>query len=115
MQKTTSSDILDMDVLNQLKKLFGDNFGSGVDQFLANALKNIVNIEESIESHDMETLERSSHSLKGASGQFGAIQMSNLAAEMEVYGREGDLDSAKQNVACLRTAHEQIAELMTMV
>ena len=112
MDEIASAEILDMDVFNQLKQLFGDNFDFGVDQFKTNALKNITNIEQAIEQSDVELLERSAHSLKGASGQFGASYLSSLASEMEVFGREGDVDKARENIARLRDAYEQISALM---
>ena len=106
------SDIINMEVFNQLKKLFGDQFEFGVGQFINNALKNIDNIEQALADGDSETLERAAHSLNGSSGQFGALVLSDIAEKIEAFGKQGDFDQAKQSALQIRVAHEQVAELM---
>ena len=105
-------DILNLDIFNKLRSLFGDNFSFGVDQYTTNALKNVQDMEQALQQGDAEVLERAAHSLKSASGQFGALVLSGLAAQMEVLGRNADFDNAQQVMPGIRSAHEQAADAM---
>ena len=106
------SEVLDFEPFNQLKKMFADRFAQTIEQHTQNALDNIKRVEEAIEQDDQELLERSAHSIKGASGQFGAKKLSEVAFKMETLAKEGDLDSAKALFTELQQAQQDAAQAM---
>ncbi len=103
---------LDLKTFNNLKKLFGEKFLALVAQHTESALKNMNLVVESIQKTDLQSLERAAHSLKGASGQFGAVELSIKASEMEELAKQGLLDDAVELLPSLQSVQEQTAQLM---
>ncbi len=105
-------EILDLTPFNQLKEIFGDKFPQIIEQHTQNALENVKRAEEAIQHGDLETLELVAHSIKGASGQFGAVQLINASLKMEALAKDGHLESAKKLLEELKTAQQEAAEAM---
>ncbi len=103
---------LDLVSFHNLKKLFKDKFSFAVEQHALNAQENVKTLKQAIELHDLETLERTAHSIKGSSAQFGALSLSKLAADMEQLAKGKDLEKAKALLAEIRDCQEQVAQLM---
>ncbi|MCK4842065.1 MAG: response regulator [Methylococcales bacterium] len=99
---------LDLTVFNVLKEMFGDAFPNAVDSHTKSAKDNIRRIEDALVQNDMSELEHAAHSLKGASGQFGAMVVSELARQMELFGKNGEIDKAKNIIAELKAAREEV-------
>ena len=106
------SNLLDFVPFNQLKNIFGDRFSQTIEQHVQNALENINRAEEAIQQSDFDLLERAAHSIKGASGQFGAIQLNKVSFQMETLAKEGNLDLAKALFNELQTAQQETAQAM---
>ncbi|VAX00073.1 Multi-sensor hybrid histidine kinase [hydrothermal vent metagenome] len=107
-----SNDNLDLESFYSLKKLFKDKFSFAVEQHANNAKENVKILKQAIELQDLETLERTAHSIKGSSAQFGAMSLSKLAADMEQLAKGKDLNKAKTLLAEIRDCQEQVAQLM---
>lgn len=108
------TELLDLNVLNKLKKMFGDKFSYVIEQNTLNTLKNVDLVETAIQQGDLETLERVAHSLKGTSAQFGAIKLYIIAFELENLARKGALDEASVLFKNLRDAQETVASMMLL-
>ena len=104
--------ILDIDSFGKLKKLFNSKFPMVIEQHTQNAAANVELAQQAFEQSDLETLSRAAHSIKGASAQFGAIQLNQLAAEMELLAKNGHLEQAGSLIPDLRAAQENIAVVM---
>ena len=104
--------ILDMTVFNTLKNLFSDTFSGAVESHTNSALENIRLIEEALKNNKSQEIERAAHSLKGASGQFGAMNLSFLSEQMEMYGKEGELEKAKNSFIKLKEAQKKAENAM---
>ncbi len=109
---STNSNILELEIFNTLKQLFGDRFTSAIEQHTQNAQKNVHQIKEALKQNDLKTAERAAHSLKGASMQFGAISLGSVAAEIEALAKKGKPDNAKALLAQLTTSQQQAAHAM---
>ena len=83
-----------------------------IEQHTQNAAANVELAQQAFEQSDLETLSRAAHSIKGASAQFGAIQLNQLAAEMELLAKNGHLEQAGSLIPDLRAAQENIAVVM---
>lgn len=106
------SDLLDEDLFGNLSKMFGDRFVVIIEQHTQNALENVNKVAAAIQQGELGELERAAHSLKGASGQFGAKALNRIALKMETLAKSGDLDQAAQLLSELKSAQQMTAEAM---
>lgn len=65
-----------------------------INLFKSNSSELLAEMQESLQSGDQVTLERSAHSLKGAVGNFSAATACEAALAMETFARGDDLTSA---------------------
>ena len=103
---------LDMNTFNTLKGLFGEKFSSAVEQHIDNAVENVQKLKESIDQGEREVSERTAHSIKGASAQFGAKVLNEYAAKLESLAKENNLDAAAVLWSALADAQQRAADLM---
>ena len=103
---------LDISVFNVLKNVFGDSFSSAVDRHTASVIENIANMEEALKNNNAESVEHAVHSLKGASGQFGAIALSKFAKQMEILGKNNEVEKVKDIISLLTYTRKKVEKLM---
>ena len=104
--------LLDFAELNKLEKLFGDRFTALIQQHIDVSRKNIEAARQAIQANDAETLERTMHSLKSSCGQFGAMRVSALAADMERLGKKGDIRHAARRWSEIHDTYERAVQLL---
>jgi len=109
---TNDNKQLDLSVFNILKEMFGDTFSAAVGSHASSAKDNLKRIENSLEKGDASELEHAAHSLKGASSQFGAMALSELARKMEQFGKDGEIEKAKEIIDELKFSREEVEKLM---
>ncbi len=73
-------------------------------EFLADARRQVTVLREAVGEGDPEVVERSAHSLKGASAAIGALGLSELCSQLEMLGRGRALGDAMPLVE--RVEHE---------
>jgi HPt (histidine-containing phosphotransfer) domain-containing protein len=61
-----------------------------ITSFLSSAPKMLTQLHAAILSQNLKDVERSAHTLKGACSHFGAPELVNLCAELELKARQGD-------------------------
>ncbi len=83
-----------------------------LDEFLSLSGDQVGAIAEAVQSADPDTVTKQAHSIKGAAANLGAEQVAGTALELELLGREAQLDNAAQIVEKLR---RQIEELQQFV
>ena len=111
-EPNVASKHLELPVFNSLKLIFKDAFPAAVQKHTNSAKENIKLIETALKNNDGAELELAAHSLKGASGQFGANQLSELARQMEMFGKDAELDKAKEVFPKLKKEREQAEKEM---
>ncbi len=79
-------------------------------EFLDIASQQLQQIADIIEEGNAEELAKKAHSLKGASANLGAEQVSAIALELEKAGKEGQLEGAKQLWEQLKEKVEQVEQ-----
>lgn len=77
----------DMELFAELVELFLDSYPAQLED-----------IRQGIADGDSRRVREASHSLKGSVGNFQATTAVALAADLEVMGRDGDLDLAPQKL-----------------
>ncbi len=103
---------LDLPIFNVLKNMFGDAFPAAVGSHTTSAKENVERIEKAIVNNDSKELEHAAHSLKGASGQFGAMVLSELAKQLEQLAKEDNIDKAKHIFPKLKAEREDVEKAM---
>ncbi len=111
-QPAAPSDVLDSTEFNKLRQLFGDKFPALIEQHIHNARENVERLTRAVQQGDLETLERAAHSLKGASAQFGALRLHQLAVTLERLAKDAALDRAAALLEALGDARQAAAQAM---
>jgi signal transduction histidine kinase/ligand-binding sensor domain-containing protein/HPt (histidine-containing phosphotransfer) domain-containing protein/ActR/RegA family two-component response regulator len=102
-----------LDSLRQLGELAGRPLVREiVDSFLAEAPKRLGRMKEALDRHDAQDLAFVAHSLKGSSGQIGALRIAALSFELEMRGKSAELDAAAGLLAQLDSELARVAPLL---
>ena len=85
--------VIDKATFEELKQMSGVDFiNELIDAFLEDAPDMIQNMRTALITKDVESFRRNAHSLKSNAYTFGATELGALARELEVMGREKNLD-----------------------
>ncbi len=87
----------DEELFRELVELFVDDYPG-----------HLARIREAASGADAKELERAAHTLKGAVGNFAAVEAAKTALDLENMGRSGDLDGALERCTVLE---EQLVTL----
>jgi histidine phosphotransfer protein HptB len=93
--------------LEQVAELFALDQGSGrmfarfVDLFVSRTGERILKLHEHAKTGNAAALAEGAHSLRGASGNVGAVRLSALLARIEIAAKKPDLATAADAVALL--------------
>ena len=93
---------IDVAALTELMKATGDDAGIMrrlIDVYLADAPRQIEQIQSGISERNMELVNRGAHSLKSTSGTMGAFRLAQMSRELEAMtapaiAEAGNLDDA---------------------
>ncbi len=101
-------DYLDLSMLNSLKDTLGDEqLNTLLHGFLDKAVELIDTIERIDASQDLGSLAARGHELKGMAGNFGMMNLSNVASDVERYAKLMDRDQAIQAAQKLKGINEK--------
>lgn len=81
--------------------------------FLTEGPKHLLELKAALATGDGPLLSRAAHTLKGAAGLFGAVEVTRAASEMEGLGRAGDLARAERVCADLEAALTRLLHALT--
>lgn len=99
---------IDLKVFNELKDATGADFiGELVQAFLEDAPSQIAQMQSALTGQDTESFRRAAHTLKSNAATFGATDLSGLARELEMLGREKNLEVGHR-LQVLEEAFDQV-------
>ena len=102
--------IIDQLTFNELKQMSGADFiNELIDAFLDDAPNMMQNMRTALNTKDVESFRRNAHSLKSNANTFGATELGALAKELEMMGKESNLDVGNR-LAVLSEAFSRVAE-----
>ena len=107
-----------MSVINQatfteLKQVSGDDvINELIDTFLEDAPKMIEEIRSALASGNVETFRRAAHSMKSNAATFGAVELSALAKELEMLGKENKLHETGDRLRALEESFASVREAL---
>ncbi len=94
--------------LDEFRRVMADEFEAIVDVFLSDAPAQLDVAERAIEFDDLATAQRSIHSLKSTSANFGATCLNQLAIAAERAASEGDRPEFLRLFAALRAELDSV-------
>lgn len=104
--------VIDQATFDELKQMSGEDFiGELIDAFLEDAPNMISNMEAALAAKDADVFRRNAHSLKSNANTFGAVELGVLARELEIMGRENNLDVGSR-LEFLKVELDNVAEAL---
>ena len=85
-----------------------------IGMFLKDVPKQIESLENTISKKDTALVDRQAHTLKGASGNIGAVSLQNAAMHLEEAGKNGDLSRATEMLNTIKKEFEKLKKAMIM-
>ncbi len=108
---------LDKNVFNALKESVGADFiAELIDAFLEDAASQLNSLQSALAKNDAASFTRAAHGLKSNAATFGADELFALARQLEIMGREGNLEIGDRLDALIKSFESvtnQLAQLRT--
>ena len=102
--------VIDKAAFDELKQMSGADFiNELIDAFLDDAPQMINEMQAALATKDVESFRRNAHSLKSNANTFGALELAVLAKELELMGKENNLDIGNR-LEGLNEAFGKVAE-----
>jgi signal transduction histidine kinase/CheY-like chemotaxis protein len=105
--------VIDLQVLEELRDVMDEEFVGLVRTYIRNTPGQIARLDEAAHAGDVGAMVRPAHSLKSSSANVGAIQVVDLAREIEVSARESRRTAAAAALPALREAFARAASALT--
>jgi len=98
--------VIDQTTFEELKQMSGEDFiNELIDTFLEDAPNMIAEMKSALEIGDVDTFRRAAHSMKSNAVTFGANDLSVLAKELEMLGKENKLNETGDRLKSLEEAY----------
>ncbi len=72
----------------------------------------VSQVKDALDSGDPDAVYRAAHQLKGASATMGAVKLASVAADIEMLGREGDVNGAADRMSSLEIEFQRAVPLL---
>ena len=104
---------IDLAVFVNLREMMGADFMVElVDTYLQDSPEMLAQMHQALDAQDAESFRRAAHSLKSNSANFGAMQLSSLARELEMMGRENRLEQAGETLVKAEKEYAQVEQAL---
>ena len=105
--------IIDQGIYQALVEMVGEDFiGEMVDAFLEEDAQFLADLSRALDFQDVDLFRRSAHSIKSNAATFGAMNLSELAKELEMMAREGQLENAAEKLEPLSIAFAEVSQVL---
>jgi PAS domain S-box-containing protein len=106
---------LDEGVLAELDEELGEDVALLVGMYLTELEPRRAAISDAVAARDLEAARAAAHSLRGASGTFGALRLGELCAELEHEARAGRPDELPRLVAQIEVEADAVGVALAAV
>ena len=106
---------LDPQIVQQLRALDNDDSGfmqEVMDSFLRQLRTSVRRLDAAVAGQDLQTIQRTAHTIKGASRQVGATQVGELFAHIE---QEHDLGKTRGLIEQVRDEVPRVEEAVRLL
>ena len=102
--------VLDMNTFIVLKEAIGADFIIKlINTFLEDTPAQMATMKNALAAKDADAFRRAAHSIKSNAATFGAMDLANLARELEMLGRENNLEIGSR-LEVMQDAFEQVKD-----
>ncbi len=107
---------LNIKALEQFRQDMDGNINPVLQKFMEKLPNRIENLTRTYREKDYATLSRTAHTLKGAAAMFGADRLSDLARQMEMQGKSGELPDNDDLLHAIMAESESVrVEIMEII
>jgi len=99
---------MDFKALGEQLGLDEDEYRELIDLFIASGGDDYKKLLDGVASGDADAVRNSAHTIKGASGNLGLLEVSEVASSIETSAMENKLDDIGQAIEQLKTQFEAI-------
>lgn len=103
-----SSEIIDLDILNELKEIMEDDFDELIETFIDDGQKQVDDLRVAIDASIAPDIRRIAHTLKGSSANLGANALSETCKVLEHDAAEDNLSDANNQYEKIKSAYEAV-------
>lgn len=110
-----SDDFFDYTMLNMFKEFSTEGDGAVkeiISAYLDDAPTHLNSIKVAIAQENPRQLDDAAHSLKSASANLGAIQLSQQCQGVENLGRSGTIEGAQQKIEAMEVSFNKVRALL---
>jgi HPt (histidine-containing phosphotransfer) domain-containing protein len=105
--------VIDLPTFEALKEAMGADFiNELVQAYFDETPQLLEKLQQALASKNCDAFRQAAHSIKSTSYSFGAMDFGNLAKELELMGREANLDGAPGKVNSLVTGYQAIQQAL---
>ena len=105
--------VIDLPSFDALKESMGADFINELAQaYFDETPQLLVKLQQALADSDPDAFRQAAHSIKSTSNSFGALQFGSLARELEMMGRELNLDGAPEKVKTLVSDYESVHQAL---
>jgi HPt (histidine-containing phosphotransfer) domain-containing protein len=110
MKTNFNEDIMDFKKMAEDIGLDEDEFLDMVELYLETSYGDLNKLQAAANENDMEAVVERAHSLKGASGNMGFIEIYELAKGIEMNARDKNLKGGQEAIAAIREQLDSLAD-----
>ncbi len=89
-----------------------DDFKELADLLVTTSLSDIKKLEKGVASGDQNKVAQAAHSIKGAAGNLGFMDISAIAARTEAQARQGILNEVKDKIQIIKNCLDDISSAL---
>jgi len=98
--------LIDQKTFDELRQMVGEGFiHELLETFFESSPQLIAEMQAALAAGDAESFQRAAHSMKSNCASFGALELAAQARELEILGRDLELDKAVQKLDNLATIY----------
>lgn len=97
--------VIDTKVFDEVRDLMGDALPEFIETYLGNSPRLLMAIDDALQAADLQNVYLNAHQLKGGSGSIGAMQVYQLALQLEEQAQGGEMA-----IADLQPVYKQLQE-----
>lgn len=110
--------ILDTAALDNLIATVGGDksfLGELISTFLSDSPQQIAAMKNAAANASADELRRAAHSLKSNAANFGAMNLAQLARELEEMGKRGEMNGAGERIAQIEPEYARVRDALKAV
>jgi HPt (histidine-containing phosphotransfer) domain-containing protein len=109
----STQSIIDLPTFEALRESVGSDFLPELLQaYFTETPQLLTNLQHALASQDCDAFRLAAHSIKSTSNSFGALQFGTLAKDLEMMGREGNLQNAPDLVRTLTSGYAAVKKAL---